>query len=314
VVLGYLNPERIAGGTVPIHRQAAIDALQKDICSRLGLPVLEAAYGIHAVANAAMMRTVRAVSTERGRDPRDYTLIAFGGAGPIHAAALAETVGIGRVCVPLHPGLFSALGLLMADRRYDFVQSIPCSLADFSPETFHATRQALLARAREEAKREGLAERDLRFEWSTDMRYERQTTEIRVELPDVSLPNLRDALERNFHARHEQLFSYRSSEPVALVNLRLKVISAGSSLSFSSIGRAFLDGTKEPSAERWREAYFGTARGLLRTRILNRGDLRNKRVEGPLVVEEFDSTVVVPPGWTAELDGLGNIMIVAGGA
>ncbi|HXC41395.1 MAG TPA: hydantoinase/oxoprolinase family protein, partial [Burkholderiales bacterium] len=100
VVLGYLNPERIAGGTVPIHRQAAIDALQKDICSRLGLPVLEAAYGIHAVANAAMMRTVRAVSTERGRDPRDYTLIAFGGAGPIHAAALAETVGIGRVCVP----------------------------------------------------------------------------------------------------------------------------------------------------------------------------------------------------------------------
>jgi N-methylhydantoinase A len=172
----------------------------------------------------------------------------------------------------------------------------------------------LLDRAREEAKREGLAEGDLAFEWSTDMRYERQTTEIRVELPEVPAQDLRAALERHFHARHEQLFSYRSPEPVALVNLRLKVISPGSSVSFASIGRAFLEGANEPSAERWREAYFGPARGLLRARILKRADLRNTRVDGPLVVEEFDSTVVVPPGWTAELDGLGNIMIVANGA
>jgi N-methylhydantoinase A len=315
VALGYLNPEAIAGGSVPIDRDAALAVIERDLGAPLGRSVLEAAYGVHAVANAAMMRTVRAVSTERGRDPREYTLIAFGGAGPIHAAALAEMVGMNRVCVPLHPGLFSALGLLLADMRFDLVHSMPCPLGQLDAQGFERDRQALLARARDEAAREGLDQDQLRMEWSLDMRYERQTTEIRVDCPEVSAEQLIAALERNFHARHEQLFSYHSPEPVALVNLRLKVISPGHNLDFERIGAAFHARTArsaaQPAAGRWREAYFGPRHGLLETRILSRAGLRNQQLPGPLVVEEFDSTIVVPPGWSAQLDKLGNILLQA---
>jgi N-methylhydantoinase A len=312
VVLGYLNPEAIAGGSVPINRDAALAVIECDLGAPLGLSVLEAAYGVHAVANAAMMRTVRAVSTERGRDPREYTLIAFGGAGPIHAAALAEMVGMNRVCVPLHPGLFSALGLLLADMRFDLVHSMPCPLGQLDAQGFERDRRALLARAGDEAAREGLDQNLLRMEWSLDMRYERQTTEIRVDCPEVPDVQLIAALERNFHARHEQLFSYRSPEPVALVNLRLKVISPGHNLDFERIGAAFLGKVgAAPVTERWRDAYFGPMHGLLKTRILSRAELRNQRLPGPLVVEEFDSTIVVPPGWSARLDPLGNILLEA---
>jgi len=313
VVLGYLNPTAIAGGTVPIDRPAAIAVLERNLGPALGLSALDTAHGIHQVANAAMMRTVRAVTTERGRNPREYTLIAFGGAGPIHAAALAENLGISRVYVPQYPGLFSALGLLLADLRYDYVQSMPCRLDEMDLAEYAAHREGLLRRAREEIASEGVDIATLRLEWFVDLRYERQTTETKIELPDVAPARLPDVLADRFHEEHEKLFSYRCpDEPIALVNLRLKATAPASSASFEQMGESFMRDAKEQRApEGWREAYFGAARGLLRTRILRRAHLLAGPVEGPMIIEEFDTTVVVPPGWRASLDHLGNVVLQA---
>ncbi len=314
VVLGYLNPTAIAGGTVPIDRPAAIAALEKVLCPPLGLSALDAAYGIHQVANAAMMRTVRAVTTERGRNPREYTLIAFGGAGPIHAAALAENLGISRVYVPQYPGLFSALGLLLADLRYDYVQSVPSRLDAMNLDEIAQRREDLLRRAHDEVASEGVDIAKLSLQWFADLRYERQTTETKIDLPDVAPEKLAEVLAAKFHEEHEKLYSYRCpDEPITLVNLRLKATAPARSASFEQMGEAFLRSAKEEQlVEGVRDAYFGVERGLLRTRILRRAHLLSRSVEGPMIIEEFDTTVVVPPGWRASLDDLGNVVLQTG--
>jgi N-methylhydantoinase A len=141
------------------------------------------------------------------------------------------------------------------------------------------------------------------------MRYERQTTEIRVEHAEVPPEQLLEALAQRFHQRHEQLFNYHSAEPIALVNLRLKAVSPGDSLDFAKIGAAFSRQARGQAASRTRDAYFGPRHGLLPTRIVTRGQLCGGSFDGPLVIEEFDSTIVVPPGWRARLDALGNVML-----
>jgi N-methylhydantoinase A len=312
VVLGYLNPVAIAGGGVAIDRPAAAAALERTLCEPLGLPLLEVAYGIHQVANAAMMRTVRAVTTERGRDAREYTLIAFGGSGPIHAAALARDLGIARVYLPLYPGLFSALGLLLADLRYDYVQSLPVRLADADPQALQDGFAALEQRARDDAAREGIGAEMLRLARFVDVRYERQVTEIKLEVPPrTPAAGLPAALAALFHAEHERLYSYRCpDEPVALVNLRAKAVAPAASATFAQMGEAFLRAAAaEHCAETSRRAYFGPQLGELETRILRRIDLAEGAANGPLIVEEFDTTIVVPPGWRASLDRLGSVVL-----
>lgn len=185
VVLGYINPETIAGGSVPIDVGAAHAAIDRTLATKLGLSVQQAAYGVHQVANATMMRAVRAVTTERGRDPRDFTLIAFGGAGPMHAATLADSLGMRTVYVPLFPGLFSALGLLLADLRYDYVQSIPGYLHEAEPEVLLREYDQLVDRVRDEMLREDISQTGLRVERFIDLRYARQSSEPTLPVPDA---------------------------------------------------------------------------------------------------------------------------------
>ncbi|HKD68726.1 MAG TPA: hydantoinase/oxoprolinase family protein, partial [Candidatus Binataceae bacterium] len=170
VVLGYMNPERIADGTLNIDRKAAVDAIQKHVAGPLGMDLVTSAFGIVEVANAAMMRALRAVSTERGHDIREMTLVAFGGAGPIHAAALCESVGISRVAIPPYPGLFSALGLLLANSRLDYIRSIERQVSEISaPEVARGYRE-LEEQARHEFAEQGIPVSDMLFERSVDLR------------------------------------------------------------------------------------------------------------------------------------------------
>jgi len=312
VVLGYMNPEKIAGGTVPIDAAAARAAIERDLCARLGLTVQNAAYGVHQVANATMMRAIRAVTTERGRDPREFSLIAFGGAGPIHAAELAASLGISRVYVPLFPGLFSALGLLLADLRYDYVQSVPGRLDSVDPASLLREFDALAARVREEVFREEISPAGVQLDRFIDLRYARQSSELTLKVPEsVTAAELPRVLAESFHSEHERTYGYRrENDPIAIVSLRLKATAPARSVGFRELGESFartVDGAEGP--EITRRAYFGPQSGERESRILRRSDLVGRTLAGPLIVEEFDTTVVVPPGWQTEVDGYGNIVL-----
>jgi N-methylhydantoinase A len=316
VVLGYMNPRAIAGGTVALDRAAAIDAIERELCSRLALSVQETAYGIYQVANAAMTRAIRTVTTERGRDPRDYALIAFGGAGPIHAADLATSLGMKQVYVPLLPGLFSALGLMMADLRYDYVQSIPGRLDSIDVPELQRKYDVLAAQVEEEAARENVDAQSLKLERFVDLRYQRQTSELTLAVPDPPpLASFAATMAKLFHEEHERAYGYRRhNEPITVVNLRLKAFASTKSVTFAELAESFRKSiVVSGDTDTTRPAYFGPAFGERQTRILSRAALHGGSLEGPLVLEEFDTTVVVPPGWTASLDDLGNIILLATG-
>jgi N-methylhydantoinase A len=314
--LGFMNPQAIAGGTVAIDRTAAIDVIERELCPGLNLPPLEAAHGVYRVANAAMMRAIRAVTTERGRDPREYVLIAFGGAGPIHAAELAAELGMKQVYIPLFPGLFSALGLLMADVRYDYVQSIPGRLDAIDMAELLQKFEGLAARAREEFSRENIDPTVVKIERYLDLRYQRQMSEITMRVPDGVTPSaLLRSLTDSFHAEHERTYGYhRDGEPVALVNLRMKALAPANSISFAELAQAFVrSASAEEPAMETRVAYYGPKVGECLTKIVSREALLRGSLEGPVVIEEFDTTVVVPPQWTASLDKYGNITLESAG-
>ncbi|MCS7050597.1 MAG: hydantoinase/oxoprolinase family protein, partial [Thermomicrobium sp.] len=312
VVLGYINPERIAGGTVPIDAAAAQRAIGEHLCARVRLPVQAAAYGVYQVATATMMRAIRAVTTERGRDPRDCVLVAFGGAGPVHAAALAASLGMTRVCIPLFPGLFSALGLLLADLRYDYVHSIPARLDTLDPAVLLRAFAALTSRAQEEVGREGIDPASVRFERSIDLRYARQSSELTLPLPSSgSADDLPSLLAEAFHAEHERTYGYRrDGDPITLVSVRLTATAPVRSLSVRELGESFVRAVPRQTAQPvMRSVYVGPEEGVRMVPILRRADLVGKVLRGPFIVEEFDTTVVVPPDWQTEVDRYGNIVL-----
>lgn len=307
VVLGYMNPEAIAGSTLRIDRQAAWEAIEQRLAGPLNLDVLRAAYGVTQVANAAMMRALRAVSTERGRDPREFTLVAFGGAGPIHAAALAESLGISRVQVPLFPGLFSALGLLLADYRHDYIRSVALALDKIDPQVIVRQYEDLEATAREELLQEGVSEEAIRFERQVDLKYGYQVSELTLPFPSaVKSADLRTELVRLFTEAHKQAFGYDRDDAIELVNLRLRALASAGRMRFSDLVSHGMDENR--GIEGSRQAYFGPTRGVLPTPVLRRAGVTTEKA-GPLIVEEPDTTVVVPPGWVVQRDEQGNLLL-----
>ncbi|MEK7214007.1 MAG: hydantoinase/oxoprolinase family protein, partial [Chloroflexota bacterium] len=230
VLLGYMSPVALAGGTVPIDKAAALRAFERDLCPKLNLSALDAAHGVHQVANSTMMRALRAVTTERGQNPRECTLIAFGGAGPIHAANLAADLEISRVVVPLYPGLFSALGLLVADLRFEFLRSMSGRLDQIAGEQLAEGYAKLVVRARSELMQAGLDPGAARYQRLMDVHYEKQTTELTLGLPDDrgEPADLVPAVVAHFHEEHQRIYGYqRSSEPIGLLNLRIRASAPG---------------------------------------------------------------------------------------
>ena len=306
VVLGYMNPEAIAGATLRIDRPAALEAVQSKIADPLGFEVLPAAYGITQVANSTMMRALRAVSTERGRDPREFTLFAFGGSGPIHAVALAESLGISRVLVPLYPGLFSALGLLLADYRHDYIRSVALALEDIDPQAVIDQFAGMEATARAELLGEGIQAEAIRFERQVDLRYSYQVSELTQPFPAVSSADLRARLSQLFTDAHRQAFGYDRDDTIELVSIRLRALASAGQVQFSELtGRVDESGRGEGDT---REAYFGPKHGTQQTAIRRRADISTAQA-GPVIIEEPDTTVVVPPEWSVERDGQGNLVL-----
>ena len=274
----------------------------------MGLAAEEAAYGVHTVANVSMIRAIRAVSTYRGRDPRDFALLAFGGSGPVHAAEMARALAVGRVIVPPAPGLLSAVGLLEALPEYHFVQTFFGRISDIDLATLNGAYGALETRAVDTLKAEGYRECDIASRRSADLRYVGQAYELTIESAPGEIGHDQvSALVERFHQEHERTYGHNApEEPVEMVNLRMVV---RGKTSQTKPERPILP---PGGAESRRDAYYGPERGLLATPVVSRSDLSSAVRQGPLIVEEYDATAVVPPDCTVRLDQWNNIVIEIG--
>lgn len=310
LTLGYLNPEYLAGGELRINRQKALDAMHAQVAEPTGTDLHEAAYGVFSIAASTMTRAVKAVSTYRGRDPREFALFAFGGNGPIIVHAIAELLDMRTVIVPPSPGVFSALGLLFSKTQHEFMQTMFCRLDTVAAGPLRAALEALVARAMAEMTAEGNVRSDIEVVCALDLRYAGQAYELTVPLGWRSGEAVDMAgITRAFHIEHERTYGHASEDDgVELVNLR----AVGSLLSEKA--RAYdarrAGGSHDAVLGRAaRRAYFGKTHGFVDTPVVSRAALRDCGRSGPLIVEEYDSTCVVPPGASARVDPHGNIVI-----
>jgi len=300
VVLGYLNQEALAGGAVRIDAALASGALGK-VAGILNCDVLDAAYGVHRLANATMMRAVKAVSTYRGRDPRDFTLFAFGGNGGVHAAALARELQMRRVVVPPGAGVFSAVGLLFADMEVAQASAYLRPLHEADPDEMARRFAGLEAKV--------LAELDdgrrASVRWRADLRYAGQGFELGVEIARGGLTgDDLNLIQDSFEREHERTYGHR------LVGQRIDFVTLRVIGTVPHRGPPHL-AAFPPSGVRdtIRAAYFGPGLGLRQTPVIDRGGLGPSPRQGPLVIEEYEGTTVVPPDASAFLDPHNNIII-----
>ena len=309
VILGYLNPTQLAGGAVTLNAARAHEVFEAKVARPLDLPLAEAAYGAHVIAASNMMRAIRAVSSERGRDPREYALFAFGGNGPLFAAGLARQLEMRRIVVPPAPGLFSSFGLLFADVEHHYVRTWRRLVGRIAPADLADVFGRMEAEARAQLAAEGFREDAVRVRRSADCRYEGQSFELTVPVAAgaVDAATLAGIAEA-FGREHQRTYGHRAGadEPVEVVSLR--VVGAGIPDRPRVPEALRVDRTGPGRAGGVRAVYFGPELGWRQTPIVDRPDLATPR-EGPCIVEEYDATCVVPPDARAALDVHGNIVI-----
>jgi N-methylhydantoinase A len=302
MVLGRLNPVSLLDGRMAVDAAAAHAAINRDVGAVLGVDVERAAAGILQIATVGITGAVRVISVERGEDPRDCSLFAFGGGGPLHAAEVAEAMEMREVIVPPHPGLMSAIGLLAADIRSDF--GLTC-LTDATPSGWGAVEKALAEldrRAAIWAANEHLDPALLEFHRTLELRYLGQSSELSVPL-DRNVKTL-EALIAAFHAEHQRRFGYAMpARTVEIVTARLT----------ARVQRPALDPEHPPDivqrAPDSRRVWFA-ATGFVQTPVYQRHALAfGSRLTGPAVIEQMDTTTIVPPGWSLTVDRMANLVL-----
>jgi N-methylhydantoinase A len=306
LLLGYINPEALVGGDLKVDRHAAERAIHA-LGAELRMPPIETAYGIHLVANSNMMRALNGVSSERGRDPSQYRMLAIGGNGPVHAAKMAEDLRITSVVVPPVAGLFSALGLLFADVEHQMVRAYyrrlhetdPADLADFVSAMREEARRLLVS--------EGFPAERQRIRAIGEVKYIGQMTTLPIEIADPVSAETLDRMAEDFAAAHEQSYGYRSPKE-RLQIVAVKVLGQGLPSQPRVPDRVVPD-REHPRAGSARRAYFGPEHGWIETPLLSRADIGTAPRRGPAIIEEYDSTTVVRPGWTLRRDGWNNIVM-----
>jgi len=313
MVLGRLNQKALLDGRMPVYPDRARTALEKHLCEPLGIDLDRAASGVLEIVNVNMMGAVRVISVEQGEDPRTYALMPFGGAGPLHAADVAQTVGMTSVFVPQRPGLLSAIGLLHANARGDFSITRLVPMESSSLPALKDGIEGLRERAERWLKTEKLDRKLAIFEWYADMRYFGQNFELSAsfhsDLNDAELKRLAEV----FHATHEQNYGYRmADQAVEVVNLRLTVIVR------RPIPPAWKQTGGGESVEKAlieiRPVWFAQT-GFVDTKIYRREALpADATFEGPVIIEQMDTTTVVPPHSKVRIDHIGNVFIDLGQA
>ena len=312
LILGRLQPEHFLGGRLALdygRAQGLIQGLAEEI--RTAVP--EAALGIIRVVNASMERAIRTISLERGYDPREFTLVPFGGAGPMHGCELAGEMGIPRVLVPQNPGILSALGVAIADIVKDYSKTVMLRGQDIDRERLRQEFVALEDQASAEMGREGLDVEQAVAQRALDLRYVGQSYELTVDCPPSLLKGSNSkrtpaqAISGAFHKAHKQRFGYSDpSEAVEIVSLRLKMVVPVDKPQSEP---------EAPDGHSPKRAQVGEAPVVFRngahdTPLYLRQELHcGNRVPGPALVLQMDSTTVIPPGWAAEVDAFGNLVM-----
>jgi N-methylhydantoinase A len=305
VVLGYLNPARFAGGTLALDIAAAERAVAA-IGRRLGVDTVTAAAGIHRVVNARMADQIRLVTIKRGYDPRQFSLVVLGGAGPVHGAALAAEMGMAEVLVPEAPGVLAAFGLLAAAIEHHHARTLqaPTDAADL--DAVNRCLAELDAAGRGRMREEGVAAEQVRVAYAADMRYVGQAYELEVPIAVPVAHERMPAILAAFHAVHERVYGYaRTQQPVEFVNFRAVHTYPLPRPVVTPAARA--TGALDDARLGERRAYFDA---FVPTAIYERARLPlGARLAGPAIVEQSDTTTVIPPGVTALVDDAGNLRL-----
>jgi N-methylhydantoinase A/oxoprolinase/acetone carboxylase beta subunit/N-methylhydantoinase B/oxoprolinase/acetone carboxylase alpha subunit len=313
VVLGYLNPSALLAGEMPVDAAAAREAVRRCVADPLGVDVLRAADGVVGVVNVKMGEAIKAISTERGFDLRDFTLVAFGGAGPVHACQIALDMGIPRVLIPRVPGAASALGLLLSDVKHDYLRSSLCDLERLDVGEANGIFGELAARATEQLEAEGFAGDRIRLRYFMDMRYAGQGYENPVPLDTVPLS--RDDVRRyrdHFDAIHKDCHGHAApGQPVEAVNYRVEATGVVPQVSLARIDAASAGAERALVGERL-ALFSSAAPEPLPVPVYSRELLRAGHVlSGPAIVEQYDATTVICPGQQVEVDDYGNLLVTA---
>ena len=314
VVLGRISPDQFLGGEMSLDGQAAHDALRSQVAGPLGLTVERAASGVLAIAVASMANAVRGVTTERGLDPRDFTLIAYGGGGPLHAVAVARELALGQVIIPSSPAHFSAFGMLLADMRRDYVQTHFQLLADISMEQLEERYRQLEQEGLRELQAVGIPTDQVVFERAADMRYVGQEHAVAVTTPaTVDNEDARQAIKSAFDQAHEVRFSHSAPEqPAQLVSLRVSVLGHMSKPPLPRIPQ----GSAGPSAQACRGSRLvmeNEAEHPVDSAIFDRLQLlAGNIIEGPAIIEEPASSTFLGTGDRATVNEYGHLVIDLG--
>jgi N-methylhydantoinase A len=310
VVLGYISPVSIANNEFEIDAEASWRAIEREIAGPLGLSVQDAALGICRVADATMLRAVRAVSTERGHDVRDFVLVAFGGAGPAHAARLAENLEMKRVLVPYDAGVLSATGLLVAGFRSDHVVAVGSSLDQMAARDLLDIWEGLATEARTALAKQGAAESSVELELSADLRYRFQNSELSISLgTDQTDADIVLFLRNTFIDAHKRAYNFIPDDRIEVVNLRVKATAPPPAEQDLASSKPRRDGQSSQGQPVMRDAYFGESFGVCACAAVVPEDIVGQ-VPGPIIVDCGSSTVVVPPRWSVSVSEEDNSLIL----
>lgn len=310
LALGVLNPDRFLGGKMTLNKPRAEKLLEEKIARPLRLNVLEAADGILKIINVKMEEAIKAVSSQRGYDIRDFTLVAFGGGGPMHAGKIALDLGIPTLLIPVAPGVTSALGLLMSDVKHDYVRSKLAPLKGLDLAELNQLFSQLVAQAKKDLRAEGFQDQEITLHAFLDLRYAGQGYELTVPapMPPMTAADL-DLMRQRFDSQHAEAHGHKAeSEPVELVSLRLVSVGLVPEARLSPVKRKGKELAAAKTGER--KIFFGKEHGLLQCSIYSRELLEpGHKIAGPAVIEQMDTTTVIHPEQEAVVDGYGNLII-----